>query len=127
MSLKIAINISNDRKKLTQDEELSIVKECVDQSKYNNLIKQYTNLIIYIISNTLEKENVTFDEELVEKLLIETLHKLLKDNAKLLAVYYKHKNSGMPLSIWIALVTQNIVKSSIHKANALKLVFNDKS
>ncbi len=107
------------RKKLTSEDELQLLDECIKKHNCEKLIQQYKGLIYHLVRKTLDISSTEYTTEDIEDLCHDVYEVLFKDEYKNLKKY--DKNKGRSLARWIAHVSIWTARKSLRKKGILDM------
>jgi len=111
MSFNSVRKLKVSYKRLTQNEELKLLKKCLENNDYSDFILQYSSLICYFINNTFSKKGFNkYTSEDVKDLRSDIIEKLYKSALK----EYNPQRS-LSLSGWVILITVRTTLNFIQK------------
>ena len=99
--------------KNTQQKELLILDQCLNEGNCEAFVKQYWNLIFYMVKKLFSQRNYPFSELDLEDMVSEVFVQIFKDNCRKLRLYNKDK--GTKLSAWISIIVQSTVSNYFRK------------
>ncbi len=106
-------NPKRNIRKLSSEEERSLLNECLIDGKGDKLVQQYWNLVFHTIQKIFHLKNVLYTGEDVEDLHSEVFIQIFKDDCRKLRQY--KEGSGRNLVSWIMLITNSTVLNHLRK------------
>ncbi len=107
------------KKKLTREEEHTLLHECVNGNGGEKLVQQYERMICHIIEKIFKHFHEPYATQDIEDLRNEVLFRLFKDKCALLRRYRADRGS---LTLWIGLITSQTVSMYLRKKDRIGIL-----
>ena len=99
--------------KNSQKKELQMLEKCVNDNNCDEFVKQYWNLIYYMVIKLFVKRKYSYSELDVENLVSEVFFQMINNDRRKLRLYNKDK--GAKISVWISFIVQSTVSNFFRK------------
>jgi RNA polymerase sigma factor (sigma-70 family) len=99
--------------KLTKEQEIHLLNECLDCGNCEKLINQYERLVYNTIIKIGKKLSHSFSKQMIEDLSQEIFLELFANDCKRLRAYEQSK--GLSLASWIVLIASHTIYDQLSK------------
>lgn len=103
----------NTIKRLSREEELELLEECLRHDACDRLVQQYWRMIHVAVLKTFRCYNVSFTEYKIEDMVQNSFLRLFENNKRLLEQY--DSDRGLSLAGWVRMITVQTVIMDIRK------------
>jgi RNA polymerase sigma factor (sigma-70 family) len=93
--------------------EVHLLEKCLNEGQCEDFVRQYWNLIYYMVKKLFLQRNYPFSEMDLEDMVGDVFVQIFQDNCRKLRLYNKEK--GTKISVWISIIVQSTVSNFFRK------------